>query len=85
MAIEAAAIVICVVAGIRMQAGKGAFWGSAVAGIMILSMLQRLVTGQFGLGIIISVVLMVVLIQGVRGSFALRKNEFEEDELEAFN
>ena len=76
-------LVLFVIAGFRFRAGKGAFWGIVAAALLALAIVDSLVTMAFG-GIIINAVFLVVVVQGVRGAFALRKGEFDEDDIEAF-
>jgi hypothetical protein len=72
------------VAGLRFRAGKGAFWGIAAAIFMGLEFVSKLISVSFG-GIIINGILLVIIIQGTRAAFALRKDAgFGEDDVEVF-
>ena len=77
--------VIFLIAGLRFRAGKGAFWGIAAAVILVLEILNKLITLLIGFGIIFNVILLVLIIQGVRGAWALRNEVgFSEDDFEVF-
>jgi len=85
MAGAGAEALVGLIAGTRLRAGKGAFWGIAAAAILALEMLFKLVTLTIGGGLIINAVLLVVIVQGVRGAFALRSARgFAEDDAEVF-
>ena len=75
--------VLALAAGFRFRAGKGAFIGIAVAAMLVLAIVNSLVTLAF-LGIILNSVFLVMVIQGIRGAFALRKGQFDEDDYAAF-
>lgn len=78
-------VLISIVAGLRLKAGKGAFLGVAATVLMILELAGRLINGDIGFGIIFQVILLIVLIQGVRGAWALRNEAgFDEDDMETF-
>jgi hypothetical protein len=72
-----------VVAGFRLRAGKGAVLGIVVAVVLALELLVKLASLSI-VGIIVDAILLVVVINGVRGAFALRKGRFEGDEAEIF-
>ncbi len=76
-------VLIGIVAGFRLRAGKGAFWGIAVAALLAIELLFKLATFAISGGLVINVILLVVVVQGIRGAFALR-GSFAEDEIEAF-
>ena len=80
IAIEAG---LAIAAGLRFRAGKGAFIGIAFAVLLVLAIINSLVSLTFS-GIIINTVVLVVVIQGIRGAFALRGSEFEDDSVEVF-
>lgn len=71
------------IAGLRLRAGKGAFWGIGAAVLNVLELLGKL--SQLSAGAVINFVLLAVIVQGVRGAFALRNNKsFEDDEIAVF-
>ena len=74
---------VALIAGFRFRAGKGAFWGIAAAVLLGISILNSLIGFAIG-GVVIGAVFLVVIVQGIRGAFALRAGGFDEDELEAF-
>ena len=80
-----AEVLVTTTAGFRLRAGKGAFWGSAAALIVGLELLFKLISLSINGGLIIGAVVLVVIVQGVRGAFALRSaNGFAEDDAEVF-
>lgn len=83
IAMQLAQVVVFAIAGFRMRSGKGAFWGMAAAALLVLIILDTLIAMTYG-GIIINTVLLVVVVQGVRGAMALRSSAFSEDDLETF-
>ena len=77
-------IVLGVAAGIRLRQGHGAWLGIAMAVVIGANVLLQAVSLQLGLGLIINVLLLVWMVQGIRGAVALRKGQFDEDAYEAF-
>ena len=76
-------VVVAIIAGFRFRAGKGAFIGMAMAALLGLAILDSLVS--FGLGgIVINAIMLVMVVQGVRGALALRGTDFEDDAVEVF-
>lgn len=74
------------ITGFRMQAGKGMFMGIALALLIALELLVRLasLTGIFGIALCL--VVLIFLIQGLRGARALQAGSgFEDDDIEAFS
>lgn len=77
--------VIALVAGFRFRAGKGAFWGIAVAAMLVLEIINKLITLTGIGGLVINAIMLVVVVQGVRGAWALRSGAgFEDDHAEVF-
>jgi len=66
------AIGLFVVTGLRLRSGKGAFWGSVTVAWLGLEVLGKLLAFSIP-GLIINTVLLIVLINGVRGAWALRR------------
>ncbi|MDF7775123.1 hypothetical protein P1X14_07685 [Sphingomonas sp. AOB5] len=72
-------------AGIRMRSGKGLISGSATALILLLILLGSVMSVSIG-GIIINAILLVVVINGIRGAATLRTGKFDAEETaEIFN
>jgi hypothetical protein len=79
-------ILLFVVAGFRLRAGKGVVWGSVAALVILLEIVMKLVTLTGVGGIVISVILLVGMINGVRGARALGGVELgAEEAAEIFN
>jgi len=77
--------VIALVAGLRLRIGKGAFWGIAVAAMLVLEIINKLVTLTGLGGLVINAIMLVMVVQGVRGAWALRSGAgFEDDHVEVF-
>jgi hypothetical protein len=76
---------IGLIAGLRMRNGKGAFWGIATAALLLLEIIVKLVSLTGIPGLVINVVLLIVIVQGIRGALALRSEVgFEDDDVEVF-
>lgn len=76
---------IALIAGFRLKAGKGAFWGIAVAVMLVLEIINKLVTMTFLGGLVLNALFLVMVVQGVRGAWALRRGTgFEDDNVEVF-
>jgi len=77
-------VVIGLIAGMRLRAGKGMYWGSFVAVLLALEIAMKAVNLAFG-GLIISGIILVILINGIRGAWALKRQvAFEDDDAEVF-
>lgn len=77
--------VVCFIAGFRLRQGKGAYWAMAVAFLLGIEIITKLVTMTALPGLIISAVLMVIVIQGIRGALALRgQHAFDDEDAAAF-
>lgn len=80
----AVSALIAAIAGFRLRAGKGAFWGIAVAVMLVVEIISKLAAFTIG-GIILNVIFLVLVVQGVRGAWALRSETgFGEDDVEVF-
>ena len=78
------AALVAAIAGFRLRAGKGAFWGIAVAVLLVIEVIGKLATFALG-GIVLNVIFLVMVVQGVRGAWALRSESgFSEDDIEVF-
>lgn len=84
-AVIAAQAAVALIAGFRFRAGKGAFWGIAVAGMLVIEIISKLVTLTGIGGLVLNAIFLIVVVQGVRGAWTLRGNpSFDEDDVEAF-
>jgi hypothetical protein len=81
-----AVAMLAAVAGFRLQAGKGLFFGATLAVIIALELLA-LIASLSGLMVIaLDLVVLIFLIQGLRGARALHAGKaFEDDDAEAFS
>lgn len=77
-------IVLGVATGIRLRQGHGTWLGIAMAVVIGANVLLQAASLQFGIGLIINALLLLWMVQGIRGAFALRKGQFDEDAYEAF-
>lgn len=75
----AVSTVIYLAAGIRLREGKGMFWGGAAMALLVLEILSKLITLTGLFGLFINVILLIVIANGVRGAWALRKGGFDDD------
>ena len=66
------------VAGVRLRAGKGVLWGGAAVVLLVLELLVKLLAVSV-IGIIINVILLIVVINGIRGARAYHKGGFDAD------
>ncbi len=74
---------VAIIAGLRLRSGKGAFWGMAAALLCVLETIGKVLA--LSAGVVITGVLLVAIIQGVRGALALRNDKgFEDDEVAVF-
>ncbi len=84
-------VLVMLIAGLRMRAGNGAYWGIAAALYLILQLLGNVVTftvGGYGaiIASVITLVLLVTVVNGVRGAFALKNMRgFSDDEADVFS
>lgn len=77
-------MVITLVAGFRLRSGHGAYWAIAAAALLVMSLIIQLAELNFGLGVLIGIILLVFTVQGARGAWALKRGGFAEDDVEAF-
>ena len=81
----AAQLLVAVVAGIMLRDGRGAFWGVALAVFMVINLIGGLFTWAIG-GVILTGLLLLVLVNGLRGTFALRgDSRFADDDIDIFH
>jgi hypothetical protein len=75
---------IALIAGLRLRAGKGAYWGIAAAVLLVLEMVVKLISLSIP-GLLLSGVVLLVMINGIRGAWALKRSTgFAEDDAEVF-
>lgn len=67
--------------GFRLRSGKGAVWGGVAAAFVALDLLSRLLIGAFSVWMILSVILIIVIINGIRGARALHAGKFDAEEV----
>lgn len=82
LAFAGVSTIIYLIAGWRLRGGKGAFWGGGAAALLLIEALTKLVMLSL-FGLLINVILLIVIANGVRGAWALRKG-FDEDAAEVF-
>jgi apolipoprotein N-acyltransferase len=73
-------IAIFIIAGFRLRGGRGLVWGSVAALLLAIEIVIKLVTLTGIPGLIISVILLVATINGVRGARALGRDGLTVDE-----
>ncbi len=85
-------VLVMLIAGLRMRAGKGAYWGIVSALYLTLQLIINMVTIVGGgnyqgiIGSVITLVLLVTVVNGVRGAFALKNMRgFSDDEADVFS
>lgn len=71
-------VAVALIAGLRLRAGKGAFWGLVTAVILALELALKLSNLANIVGIVIDIAILIVILIGVRGAFALRKGGFAD-------
>lgn len=76
--------VVAMIAGLRLRTGKGAYWGMATALLATLELIGKFVALSIG-GIVIGGLVLVYLVNGIRGALALKRGQgFADDAAEAF-
>lgn len=82
----AAEFLIFVVAGFRLRAGRGLVWGSVAALVLVLEIAAKAITFTAPFGIVLNVVLLILIANGLRAAWALRKGIADpEAEAEIFS
>lgn len=76
----AAQVLIFVIAGFRLRAGKGAVWGTVAALLLVLEIAMKLITLTGLPGLVINLILLVGIINGIRGARALRGGALSPEE-----
>ncbi|MES2443168.1 MAG: hypothetical protein V4574_10085 [Pseudomonadota bacterium] len=76
-----AEILVYVVAGFRLHAGKGFYWGIAAAVLLALGLAFKIAALAVSIAMFVNLLLLVVTINGVRGARALRSGRFDADEV----
>jgi hypothetical protein len=75
-------IALLAIAGFRLRAGKGLIWGSVAALLILLELVGKLLVLNI-VGIVINGVLLVGIVNGVCGAWALRRGGFDTEEVAA--
>lgn len=83
LGLAAVSIVIYLSAGIRLRGGKGVFWGSTAVALLAVELLTKLAMLSL-FGLLINAILLIVIVNGVRGAWALRKRGFDGATAEIF-
>lgn len=83
IAVAAASVTIFLIGGWRLRNGKGVFWGGAAVALLLVEILSKLITLTGLFGLVVNVILLIVVANGVRGAWALRRG-FDEDAAEVF-
>ncbi|WP_066826891.1 hypothetical protein [Sphingomonas mali] len=78
-------IVLFVVAGVRLRAGKGSVWGSVAAMALVIELAIKLLTFAI-VGVLLDTILLIGVINGLRGIRALGRIDLRPaDAAEIFN
>jgi hypothetical protein len=86
LSVGVAEILVFVVAGFRLRAGKGIIWGTIAAILIVLEIVMKLVTLTGIPGIVINAILLIGVVNGIRGARALGRGDMTADEAgEVFN
>ncbi|QNA85675.1 hypothetical protein G4G27_18070 [Sphingomonas sp. So64.6b] len=73
--------IVFTIAGFRLRAGKGVIWGGVATLLLVVEIVAKLIT-MIGLGgIVINAILLVVMINGVRGALALKRGDLDVDDI----
>lgn len=75
-------LIIFIIAGFRFRSGKGLIWGIVAAVILAIEAVANLVALTGFTGTIIDLMLLVIIINGVRGAHAGRHQIFKSDKVE---
>ncbi|MGY4397967.1 hypothetical protein ACVWZA_003169 [Sphingomonas sp. UYAg733] len=81
LAAMAGEMLVFVVAGFRLRAGKGIIWGGVAALLLAIEIVAKLVTLIGIPGIVVNIVMLVVLINGVRAALAMRHGDLNTDDV----
>ncbi|HEX4848906.1 MAG TPA: hypothetical protein VFV30_12245 [Novosphingobium sp.] len=80
-----ALVVLAIFAGFRLRDGKGLVLGGLLAVVVALGLLIQIASLAIGGGTAIGLVVLVLLVQGLRGAWALHRGTgFEDDDTAAF-
>jgi uncharacterized membrane protein YhhN len=76
---------VFLIAGLRLRAGKGLWWGAAAAALLVLEIVAKIASLTGIGGLIINILMLVALINGMRGAFTLKREVgFEDDDIDTF-
>lgn len=80
-----ALVTLAAFAGFRLQDGKGLVIGAVLAVVVLLDLLAHVLVLQGIPGMVLCAVVLVLLIQGLRGAAALRRGTgFDDDDVGTF-
>jgi hypothetical protein len=79
LALVALQVALCLIAGVRLWQGKGAYGAMAVAVLVVLEMITKLATMTALPGLIVNAAFLIALVIGIRGARALRAMEADQD------
>lgn len=74
---------IILVAGLRLRSGKGAYWGIAAVALLGMELVAKL--AALSVGSAVTALFLVVVLNGVRGAWALRRDTFPDDLADLFD
>ena len=74
--------VLFAIAGFRLRAGRGLVWGSVAAAVITLELIGKMLAFSV-IGIAINIPLLLAMLGGVRGAWALRRGKFDDGEAAA--
>lgn len=75
-------LILVLAAAWRFKIGKGAFWGPAIAGLFLLEIFSKIISGTTNVGwMIFYAAVLISMVNGVRGAWARRRGPtlVEED------
>jgi hypothetical protein len=75
-------LLVFLAAGFRLRMGRGLIWGSVAALLLLIELLAKVAVLSVP-GIIIDVVLLIGMVNGLRGALALRRGLFDSGEAAA--
>lgn len=65
-------VLLCLIAGLRLWQGKGAYWAMAVALLVTLEIVTKIATMTALPGLVVNFAFLATLVFGIRGALALR-------------
>ncbi len=65
-------VAVCLIAALRLWQGRGAYWAMAVAALVALEIITKLVMMTALPGLVVNFAFLAALVIGIRGAMALR-------------